>query len=242
MRVGKVKAFWITVLSVAATLSVSLHLVVLSLGKRLTRDRADFLIRRWSKRLLTIIGLRCQTFGEEQLSKVAGRPVIIMCNHSSLYDIPISFVALPDSLRMLAKKELFSIPVFGQALRCSEFVSIDRNKRSTALHDLNVAKQKMQNGIMLWIAPEGTRSKDGKLGKLERGGFLTAIDTQACIVPVGIRGAHQILPAKTLNYRCNEQVEVHIGAPIDAAEYGLANKDALITEVANQLRQLADID
>jgi 1-acyl-sn-glycerol-3-phosphate acyltransferase len=157
--------------------------------------------------------------GAEHLSDKDDIPVIVMCNHSSAYDIPVSFLALDVDLRMLAKKELFSIPILSSALKAGDFISIDRSNIDQAKRDLKLAEDKLKSGIVVWIAPEGTRSIDGKLRPFKKGGFHLAIDTRALIVPVVIRGIHQILPTRTYNLVLNGEVEVVIGEPIDASKF-----------------------
>jgi 1-acyl-sn-glycerol-3-phosphate acyltransferase len=55
---------------------------------------------------------------------------------------------------------------------------------------------------------------------------------------MGIRGANQILPARTRQFRLNRQAELHIGKPIDASRFDLDHKDALITEVYQAIQDL----
>jgi 1-acyl-sn-glycerol-3-phosphate acyltransferase len=166
-----------------------------------------------------------------------------MSNHESLYDIPLLFVALPGSMRMLTKKELFRVPIWGRGLAAGEFVSIDRSDHEQALKDLEAAREKMASGISLWIAPEGTRSRDGTLGEFKKGGIMLAIRTGATIVPVGIRGSRDILPPKTLfNVRLGCMPEVHVGNPIDARDYGVENRDVLLALVRDRISMLAGIN
>jgi 1-acyl-sn-glycerol-3-phosphate acyltransferase len=139
---------------------------------------------------------------------------------------------------MLTKKELFRVPIWGRGLAAGEFVSIDRYDREQAFRDLAAARDKMASGIVLWVAPEGTRSRDGRLGSFKKGGFMLALETGATIVPIGIRGARDVLPAKTLRFELDREAEVRIGRPIDASTYTIATRDALMAEVERQLRDL----
>ena len=143
-----------------------------------------------------------------------GWPVLAM---AGALTILISFVALPGSIRMLAKSELYRIPVLGLTMRLAEFPSINRHKRNQALADLARARQMMESGIVLWAAPEGTRSRTGELLPFKKGCFHLALDTEAVIVPVAIRGIHKVLPARSWRFNLGQQVSVHIGEPIDAA-------------------------
>jgi len=227
---------WIALRSVGVTFMSSCAALWLARGKN---DRAaiDALTRNWSQKLLDIIKLRYRVVGELPRYQ-PGRRYIIMCSHASHYDIPLSFVALPGSIRMLAKKELSQIPVFGRAMSRSEFIFIDRLNRERALSDLSAARAKMEDGIVLWVAPEGTRSKDGKLLPFKKGCFHLALDTQAIIIPIGIRDIVNVLPKGTLNMYSGVAVEMHIGAMIDASEYSMQTRDRLMQTVEAEMRRV----
>ena len=96
----------------------------------------------------------------------------------------------------------------------------------------------MESGIIMWISPEGTRSKNGKLAAFKKGGFITAIESNATIIPIGIRGAFDILPAKTRRFNIHQKVEIHIGEPVDASQYRIDNKDELIDRVHREMKIL----
>jgi 1-acyl-sn-glycerol-3-phosphate acyltransferase len=168
-----------------------------------------------------------------------GRPHIIMANHRSYYDIPLSFISLPGSIRMLTKKELFKVPIWGKGMKAAEFISIDRNDLDQALKDLEEARKIMQSGIVLWVAPEGTRSRTGKLGDFKKGGFMLALQTGAIIIPVGIKGSETILPPDTFDFVLGCKIEVNIGEPIDTSLYNIEQKDVLMQNVRNAIEGLA---
>ena len=141
-------------------------------------------------------------------------------------------------MRMLAKKELSTMPFMGKGMVAAEFPFIDRKNRHQAIQDLVQAKKLMESGIIMWISPEGTRSKNGKLAAFKKGGFITAIESNATIIPIGIRGAFDILPAKTRRFNIHQKVEIHIGEPVDASQYRIDNKDELIDRVHREMKIL----
>ena len=201
---------------------------------RLERSRVDRYTRSWSGWLLRLIKMRlsvegrCPDFND-------GRRYMILCTHSSHYDIPASFVAMPGSIRMLAKSELYRIPLLGAAMRAAEFPSINRHLRDQALADLERARRMMESGIVLWAAPEGTRSPDGRLLPFKKGCFHLALDTGAIVVPVAIRGIHRVLPAKTRQFNLGQPVSLHIGEPIDSTRYNL---EGLMAQTRSQMLEL----
>jgi 1-acyl-sn-glycerol-3-phosphate acyltransferase len=228
---------WIALRSVGVTFVASTKALWLSLRGKNDRAAIDALARSWSQKLIDIIDLKYRVVGEMPHYET-GRRYIIMCSHASHYDIPLSFVALPGSIRMLAKNELSRIPIFGRAMLHSEFIFIDRHNREQALKDLDAARRKMEEGIVLWVAPEGTRSTDGKLLSFKKGCFHLALDTGALIIPIGIRDIVNVLPKGTTDMYTGVHVEMHIGNFIDAGNYTMQTRDRLMNEVETEMRRL----
>lgn len=205
----------------------------------LTRKRADGCIHRWAKHMIKTLDIRLTVHNPERLDKVNNHQrVMYMINHASLYDIPIFYHTIPGTIRMIAKKELFKIPFFSRAMHAAEVPSIDRQNRAQAVKDLEYAQKIMESGVAIAMFPEGTRSKDGQLQPLKKGGIIMAINAKATIIPIGIRGSHDLLPKKTFNFTTGLPVSVHIGEAIDAGEYDLDDKDKLITKVHESLQTL----
>lgn len=192
-----------------------------------------------SNKLLHLIRVKCVIVNQKNIQPQPGVPTIMMCNHSSLYDIPLSYKIFPNhTMRMLAKKEMAKIPFLGRAMKACGYIFIDRKNKLQAIQDLNEARLQMQGGVVLWMAPEGTRSKTGKLMPFKKGGFITAIQAGATIIPIGIRGAHEILPSKSLCVNLYQTAEIHIGEPIDASQYAMENKDELIARTYHSIQDL----
>lgn len=223
--------------SVGLTALYSLLVLLRALFGKLNRRIVDQYCREWSAALLRLVRANLTVRGAVP-DFDDGRRYIVMCTHASHYDIPVSFVSLPGSIRMLAKKELFSIPLLGQAMRAAEFPSVDRSNRSQAVKDLARAREMMESGIVLWAAPEGTRSPDGKLLPFKKGCFHLALETEAVIVPVAIRGIHRVLPARTWQINLGQPVDVRVGAPFDTAGKTKADLDEVMTEVRRRLEEL----
>ncbi|MCW8880551.1 MAG: 1-acyl-sn-glycerol-3-phosphate acyltransferase [Kangiellaceae bacterium] len=234
-KASKLRFYWIAFMTGVYTFWYSSRVIVSVTMFKDSRDSVTRHMTNWARKLLELIEVKVTVANESNFPRDGKRPVIVMCNHSSLYDIPISAVALKTNLRMLAKKELFKIPVFSAALRNGEFVSIDRQNREQSLKDLQIAKERMLDGITLWIAPEGTRSKDGKLAKFKRGGFHLALETQALIVPVVVKDIHKVQSGKDLTLYLNQEIEVEICKPVDASNYTIDERRQLVEQVRNEM-------
>lgn len=237
-KASRLRVLWVQILTAVHTVWNALKVIIAARSGNEQRQKIDVLLRRWSWALLRPTGVTVNVHNPHKVELFDGRRYMLMCNHSSLYDIPLSFVALPGSIRMLTKKELFRIPLFGTGLRAGEFVSIDRTNPTTAMADLENARKKMESGIVLWVAPEGTRSKDGRLQPFKKGAIRLAIDMAAIIVPLGIDGINDVLPANTTDLYINGTVDVRVGEPIDAGRYDRTDYNKLMADLEKSLRSL----
>jgi len=199
------------------------------------RSYIDRVLNKWAVRIMALINVSIRVKGGNNLPIDSKRPVIVMCNHSSLYDVPVAILAIDSSFRFIAKKELFSIPIFGSAIKKGEIISIDRQSRTQAMKDLQRAKEKMLDGVTIWIAPEGTTTKDGKLAKFKKGGFHVAIDTSALIVPIVIKDIHKVQADYDLDIYTNQEIEVEICKPVDAENYKLSQRAELMNKVRTKM-------
>lgn len=236
MRAGYIKSLWLWTYGVLLTANVCFLAVVKSFFGPLKREWIIAKLQKWVDRLSKSIDMPIKVHNPHQISIDEKKPTIIMTNHASLLDIPISFYVFPKtSIRMLAKKELSRIPIMARAMKKAEFPFIDRKNREQAIKDLAYAKKLMETGVVLWIAPEGTRSKDGKLHSFKKGGFITAIQAQAQIIPLMIENAHEVMGKNQFRVNTHTTVHAHIGKPIDAKDYTLENKEALMTKVRQEM-------
>lgn len=197
----------------------------------------------WANSVLKLASVDVTIEGEENLQIEPGQRYVVMCNHASYYDIPLSMHAFQKhgAMRMIAKKELFQIPVWGWAMSHGEFIFIDRNDRHRAVQDIDRAKGLLETGVMFWIAPEGTRSPDGRLGQFKTGGVKLAMDMDAWIIPIGIEGAFDVLSKQSWIINRGRKVTVRIGKPIQTEGLARNKRKALTNEVREEIRTLAGL-
>jgi 1-acyl-sn-glycerol-3-phosphate acyltransferase len=196
----------------------------------LERATIDERARWFGHRVVELLDVKLDASGA---GNVPARAVVYMSNHQSHLDIPMLYATLPSpTIRMLAKTELFRIPLWGRGLRAAEFVEVDRGNHGRAVQSIEHAARLVRDGVSVYLAPEGTRSLDGRIGKLKKGGFHLAIATGAPIVPVAIRGTLQILPPGGLAMRSGQRVSVQIGPPIEVEGREISS---LMTQVADFL-------
>jgi 1-acyl-sn-glycerol-3-phosphate acyltransferase len=215
--------------AIVETATISVPTVIDAASGRITAEACDRRLDSWSRRLLEQADLSIETSGLEHAPQA--EPFVVMSNHQSLYDIPIVFQVLRRRVRMVAKTELFRVPVWAAAMRAAGFIEIDRQNREKAIASLDRAREALEQGTSIWIAPEGTRSQSGELGPFKQGGFHLALDVRARILPIVINGSRDVLLARGWTVHPGKRVRVTICPPIATSEYGHARRGELVAAV-----------
>ena len=222
---------------VVGTFVLSIFAVLLCWGPQ--RDAAAFAIARlWSRGILTSSGVRLKASYDPRLDP--GASYVFLANHRSLFDIPVLLLSSPGQVRLVAKRSLFRIPLFGWAMAVGGFIPVDRVDRSTARETYSQAIAKLRHGTSVALFPEGTRAKGDVLLPFQRGGFLIAMRSGLPIVPVGIRGTRAIRSTRGLAIHPGVAT-VAYGAPIDPGDYGIRRKGELAAEVRRRIAELAGV-
>ncbi|RPI65083.1 MAG: 1-acyl-sn-glycerol-3-phosphate acyltransferase [Ignavibacteriae bacterium] len=120
---------------------------------------------------------------------------------------------MPDNIRIMYKRELQKIPVFGWCLKMSPYIAVDRERSREASDVLEGVVDTMSTGSSVLVFPEGTRSPDGTLGPFRRGVVAIAVRSGTPVVPVALIGTAAILPART-NRLSGGDVQLVIHAPL----------------------------
>jgi 1-acyl-sn-glycerol-3-phosphate acyltransferase len=233
-----VRSLRVLICCLAITARYSLNIIILSLRRRLTRHGVDTITHRWSQYVLRQLDARYQVEGLSALTLKPGIPYIFMSNHVSLMDIVYANDAFPPSLRFIAKKEMSFYPLVGQAMRAGEYLFIDRRNLAQAKLDLEFAKKKLQDGIKLWIFPEGTRGNGRVLLPFKKGGFHLAVEMGAQIIPVGMEDSHLMRSPHWHGMRFGARAVIRVGAPIDASVYDKSDLSALIARTEQAVAAL----
>lgn len=215
--------------SVYQTGRVSAAVVAESLFRAPDAERYAAMLRAWSDRVVRSAKIDLVVRGAEHLPH--GEACVVMANHQSFYDIPVLIKAVPEPMTFVAKAELFRVPLFGRAMTMAGVVRVDRKDRSRSVASLHSAVEQLRNGRHIYIAPEGTRSHDGRLGPFKSGGFRMALEAGARIVPVAIDGTRHVLPPRSFLVHPGHRVVVTVQPPIDPKEYGLERRKELMEAV-----------
>ncbi|MCX7879245.1 MAG: 1-acyl-sn-glycerol-3-phosphate acyltransferase [Ignavibacteria bacterium] len=164
--------------------------------------------RVWAKRLLFVAGVKVIVRGLENISP--NKSYVFVANHTSYFDIPCVFVAIPFNLRIMYKKELERIPFFGWYLKFSDFVPIERDNAFASRKSIEKTISLVKENVSVLLFPEGTRSRDGRLQEFKKGALFIAQKSNKPIVPITIKGTQMILPRGSIFFRSG-YVEVIVG-------------------------------
>ena len=220
------------------TLNISCRFLASAVMGNGTIARGNELLSWWATQILRAGNVGLTAEGLDNFAE--GQPYVIMTNHRSLLDIPALFVAVPSTMRMVLKEELTKIPIWGRALVGSGFVPVNRKDHARAVEQLEAAKKHLANGVCIWIAPEGTRSRTGELGKFKKGGFHMARQLGIPILPAWISGTEKIIPPDSFIVNSNKRAHVRFGTPISTAGSTVPELDDLVSEVRAALLALGE--
>ena len=158
------------------------------------------LARIHARGMLAVAGVKLRVEGLENVD--FSRSYIYVANHASLFDIPAVLAGVPDQIRIVYKKELERIPLFGWGLKYGKtYISVDRASGSDAVRTLEDAAAKIRHGASVILFAEGTRSPDGRLQQFKRGAFNLAVKAGIPVVPLTINGSWNILKKKSFTIR-----------------------------------------
>ena len=221
-----IRAAWFCIVAVAATAYYSTLSIVGGM-RGVPHAFHDRVHRGWARALLRAAGVTVRADGLENIE--AGEPVILVSNHQSNFDIFSLFLALPLSIRFVAKSELAQIPVLAHAMRAAGHVFIDRTDRRGSAGAMRLAGDRLRSEkLSLGLFPEGTRSRNGQLGQFKKGSFVLAIETQLPIVPIAVDGGWRLAGRGRIR---PGEVRIRVGKPIPTAGKSTDDRDEVLAEV-----------
>ncbi len=173
---------------------------------------------------LTLVYFRIHITGVENIP-APGTPAIVTVNHASTLDVPITGYAIGRPAYFAAKYEITRWPVIGPLLNRMGAVAARRERSDTDA--VRLLKAALEGGGLIGLAPEGTRSRDGRLGRYDPGFAWLASRTGAVVVPAAIHGARELMPKNTVIPRPGP-LWMRFGQPMSLpATGGRPNRDDL---------------
>lgn len=192
------------------------------------------LARGWAHSTLWLCGVKVNVRGLEKVN--FDRNYVYVSNHASMFDIPAILASIPDQVRIVYKKELHWIPIFGWGLKYGSYIAIDRRRGTDAMRSLEEAAEKIRTGASALLYAEGTRTRDGKLQPFKRGAFNLAVKAGVPVVPLTINGSYRLLPKSSFVIHPGT-IELVLESPITISGSGKEEELKLMERVRNAIQQ-----
>jgi 1-acyl-sn-glycerol-3-phosphate acyltransferase len=239
--------WWRSVLFLIPTIAVyTIALGTLSLLFSVVDRRgrlAHVCARVWSRLILATTGVIVSTEGLDRIDRQ--KTYVFVSNHQSIYDIPVVFASLPYQLRIIAKESLRRIPFLGWHLRRSGHLLVNRSNPDRA-GILRRWKALVEEGLSLIVFPEGTRSRDGRVGPFKAGSFLLAIEAGLPLVPLSVGGSRFVMSKGRLVTRpgrvrlvVHEPISTQGFSPTDARQLAGQVRDIVAASLESSSAELA---
>jgi 1-acyl-sn-glycerol-3-phosphate acyltransferase len=152
-----------------------------------------------------LTGLICRIDDKELEGVPQKGPLIIYTNHVNILEIPIVYTRLqPRPVRGMLLAERWNIPVVSWGLDVTRTIPLHRGEAD--LPAMRQGLEALKKGEVLIIAPEGTRSHDGKLQSAHPGVVVLALHSGAPLLPVGFYGAENY----ATNLRSLRRTDFHL--------------------------------
>lgn len=182
-------------------------------------------------------GCRVRVTGRARVDP--GKPYIFMSNHVNIFDPVILYGHIPNFLRAVELESHFSWPVWGTITRRLGNIPISHKHMARALESLHKAAELMRQGTSIAILPEGHRTRDGRLGAFMRGPFRLALNVEADIVPMAMKGGFD---RKNVHSRLVRpgRMELAIGRPISFQTFAAQTERELRNTVRAAIQTLLE--
>ena len=180
---------------------------------------------------MLLFRIRC--WGRRNFPESGG--VIVCSNHQSNLDPVLVGLTTDRRLNYMASKTLFDNQIFGRWIRFWDAIPIDRT--GMGFSGIKECLKRLKRGEMLLLFPEGTRSRDGQVGRLKAGFCTLARRAKVPILPIGFDGAYDSWPrTRTLPWLA--KIHVCIGQPLSAELIASLTDEELIEELERRIRHL----
>lgn len=170
----------------------------------------------WSRSFYRLMFLPVTVEGLEHINP--GQSYVFVSNHQSMFDVWLIYGWLPVIFKWLMKAELRKVPFVGIACKAAGHIFVDRKNPKAAIESMEEVKKQLKDGVCTVIFPEGTRTKDGQVGRFKRGAFQIALDLELPIIPISLSGCYEVLP-KGAPFVYRRPVRMYVGEPIDITKF-----------------------
>lgn len=196
----------------------------------------NYEIGRWTTAVALTLGWSLRVTGRHNFPKHG--PALLVANHQCYFDPPAAGLAYERQVVFLARKTLFDVPGFGWLIKRLNALPVDQV--GMAKDGLKAILAKLESGHPVLVFPEGSRTEDGALAKLQPGISLLIKRIRCPIVPIGIVGAHDAwprnrvlpMPSPLFLPATNRCIGIAVGPPRDAATVAELPRDQMLNIIA----------
>lgn len=187
-------------------------------------------------RALGVAVFRVRVFGREHVPADGG--ALVLSNHQSHLDPILIGLSCDRRMNYLARDTLFGFAPFRWLIYSLDAIPLDRE--GIGLGGLKESLKRLKAGEMLLIFPEGTRTRDGEVGRLKPGFLALARRSNATLVPVAIEGAYESMPRNSLLPRATV-IHIQFGPPLKPADFASWDDETLLQAINDRIRHCHDV-
>ncbi|MBS1729880.1 MAG: 1-acyl-sn-glycerol-3-phosphate acyltransferase [Bacteroidetes bacterium] len=211
---ARIWALWSLVLFISTMfIAVIFYLPLMLMPFKKAAQWHRMVSKIWMFVYLNLIGCPIRIKGKEHFK--VNENYIIVCNHNSLMDIPITTPFLPQANKTIAKKSFSKVPIFGWIYSWGS-VLVDRKNVESRKKSYEAMKKVLKQKVDMLIFPEGSRNKtENPLRPFYDGAFKLAHDTGKKIIPVLLFNTKKILPQNKNFYVMPHEIRMEILPPVN---------------------------
>ncbi|MFM2077936.1 MAG: hypothetical protein RJA49_1826 [Actinomycetota bacterium] len=166
----------------------------------------------------------------------------ILCpNHLSFFDSVFMMLTFDRPVYFIGKSEYLDSWTTRRLFPAMGMIPIDRDCGTRAMIALDAATAVLQQGALLCVYPEGSRSRDGRLHRGYTGAARFAVAAGCPLVPVGIRGTAELQPPGARLPRLRRRCAIAVGAPATIVTDGDTRRVAARSATDDLMRRIAEL-
>lgn len=154
--------------------------------------------------------------GKENIKK--GQAYVLVSNHQALLDI-IAIYTLFRHFKWVAKNSLLKVPFVGWNMALNDYIILKRSDPKSQIKMMKKSEQMLKEGNSVMIFAEGTRSKDGSLGRFKRGAFILSEQAGVPVIPIALDNMHKAVRKGTLWVKPARDMKAKVFPPVDPKDF-----------------------